>query len=115
MMNNDQLFGGMTWSDWVVMGFLWLVALIIVVGLVVYVMRGRTSGEPSDDERYRSARVQHAATQEDAIATLDSRLARGEIDSVSYDAMRGRLEQRRWNGVERRSDNARTEESTANR
>ncbi len=102
------------------MGLLWLFALVLVVAIVVYLMRylGASRREPSDEDRYRSARAQHAATQQDAIATLDSRLARGEIDSVSYDAMRSRLEPRRWDGSERRNsdsdrrtaDNARAEQ-----
>ena len=73
-------YGGMGDGGWVLMGLFWLVLLAAIVWGVSQLSLRRPPA-PGEDE---------AA---DPHAILDRRLARGEIDPATYDALRGKLDE----------------------
>jgi putative membrane protein len=77
MMNG--IYGGMSAGAWVIMAVFWVALIALLVWAVATLAsRGRTSDERRD-----------AAERPEEI--LDRRLASGEIDSETYDALRGKL------------------------
>lgn len=104
MMNDGTGFNALSGGEWTLLIAIWLLTLLIVGAVIVYLMRERNVGrKDTASTQIEDARAHHHAVLHDAMATLDQRLARGEIDSVAYDAQRDRLERRQWNGVERRA------------
>ena len=75
MMNNWQ--GSMSAAGWVVMSVLWVMLIALVVWAVASLFP-RGGGDRSD-----------LAERPEEI--LDRRLAAGEIDMATYDAVRGKL------------------------
>ena len=61
---------------WVLMSVLWVALIALVVWAVIRLFPGRDSRAESDD----------------AKQILDRRLASGEIDTRTYDELRGRLD-----------------------
>ncbi|GAA4287665.1 SHOCT domain-containing protein [Georgenia daeguensis] len=62
---------------WMGLGWLWVILLVVLVGVVVLVAvlaRGQSGGAPRTPEQGRSS----------ARAILDERYARGEIDTAEY-------------------------------
>ncbi len=108
---DDTGFGALSGGEWAILAAIWILSMVIIGAGIVYAMRERNVGhkETGHDE----ARAHHQAVLQDAMATLDQRLARGEIDSVAYDAQRERLERRQWNGTERRAATQRMTEGDA--
>lgn len=77
----DGWGGGMSAAGWVVMVLFWLLLVAFIVWAVTRLLpsgRAETPREPAPDD-----------DSPDAI--LARRLARGEIDIESYDALRARL------------------------
>jgi putative membrane protein len=76
----DGMQSGMGAGGWIVMSLLWVAVLAVVVWAIARVVPGRreTAAEP-------------AATQEEPLTILDRRLARGEIDTATYDELRSKL------------------------
>ncbi|HLG08280.1 MAG TPA: hypothetical protein VI409_06390 [Gaiellaceae bacterium] len=72
--------GGMGAGSWLVMTVLWVLLIGAVVWAVANLFPGRGSGEPTSADR---------PERPDEI--LDRRLARGEIDSSTYDELRAKL------------------------
>lgn len=69
--------GGMAGFGWPLMMLLWIVLIVAVVWALAALFPGRIG--------------QEAAAPERPEETLDRRLARGEIDAASYDALRAKL------------------------
>ena len=65
---------GMGWHGWgwLGMAFFWLIPILLVLVAVKYLMAGRRSNAP-DGER-----------KPDALAVMEERYARGEIDREEY-------------------------------
>lgn len=63
---------GWHWLGWLGMAFFWLIPLLLVLAAVKYLMGSRHSNTP-DDER-----------KPDALAVLEERYARGEINREEY-------------------------------
>ena len=59
---------GWHWLGWLGMAFFWLIPILLVLAAVKYLMDSRRSNTP-DDER-----------KPDALAVLEERYARGEIN-----------------------------------
>ena len=69
--------------QWLLMGMFWIVLVLAAVLVVVFIVRAMQPRHPA-----------HGATappSADALAVLDARLARGEIDVETYDVLRARL------------------------
>lgn len=77
--------GGMTTAGWIFMVLFWVVLILVIVWAVTQVLPARTgSDEPTAPPE--------ADTPE---AILARRLARGEIDVQTYDALREKLHEDR--------------------
>jgi putative membrane protein len=63
---------GWHWLGWLGMAFFWLVLVLLVLAAVKYLMGNRRSNAP-DSER-----------KPDALAILEERYARGEIDREEF-------------------------------
>ncbi len=72
-------YSGMSAGGWILMSILW----VLLVGLVVWAVASLLGGGAR-----RAERVDLAERPEEI---LDRRLASGEIDSGTYDALRGKL------------------------
>lgn len=76
--------GGMGAGGWLLMSFVWLALLVLVVWAAAQLFpRGRPA-QGSD-------RSTLPLRDDDPMVILDRRLARGEIDSETYDELRRRL------------------------
>lgn len=74
--------GGMSAGGWILMVVLWVVLIAVIVWVIARVLPTRrdasaTSVEPDDAE--------------EPLVILDRRLARGDIDVETYDALRKKL------------------------
>ena len=72
--------GGMGAGSWLVMTVLWVLLIGAIVWAVANLFPGRSSSEPTSADR---------PERPDEI--LDRRLARGEIDSSTYDELGAKL------------------------
>ena len=65
---------GMGWHGlgWLGMAFFWLILILLVLAVVKYLKRGRGSNAPDGEKK------------PDALAVLEERYARGEIDREEY-------------------------------
>ena len=63
---------GWHWLGWLSMAFLWLIPILLVLASVKYLKRGRGSNAPDGEKK------------PDALAVLEERYARGEIDREEY-------------------------------
>ncbi len=71
-MNCDGYGMGWHWLGWLGMAFFWLIPILLVLAAVKYLMGDRRSNPP-DGER-----------KPDALAVLEERYARGEINREEY-------------------------------
>ena len=79
--------GGMSTAGWIFMGLFWVLLILVIVWAVTQVLPARTgTGSPDPD----------AGPEDDTPeAILARRLARGEIDIDTYDALRKKLREDR--------------------
>ncbi|MCL5060506.1 MAG: SHOCT domain-containing protein [Candidatus Thermoplasmatota archaeon] len=71
-MNYEGYGMGWHWLGWLGMAFFWLIPILLVLAAVKYLMAGRRSNS-TDGER-----------KHDALAVLEERYARGEIDREEF-------------------------------
>ncbi|MBI2779956.1 MAG: SHOCT domain-containing protein [Gammaproteobacteria bacterium] len=72
---------GWHWLGWLGMGFFWLIPLLLVLAAVKYLMGSRRSNTPD------------GKSKPDALAVLEERYARGEINREEYVQKRDDLKQ----------------------
>ena len=73
--------GGMTTTGWIFMGLFWVLLILVIVWAITQVLPAR-SGSPEPKP----------PVKDDSPETiLAQRLARGEIDAETYDALREKL------------------------
>ncbi len=72
-------YSGMSAGGWILMSILW----VLLIALVVWAVANLLGGGPR--------RVERTDLAERPEEILDRRLASGEIDSGTYDALRGKL------------------------
>lgn len=77
----DGWGGGMSAAGWILMGLFWVLLILVVVWAVTQLLPGRRAEQPREPE----------PDDDSPDAILARRLARGEIDIQSYDALRDRL------------------------
>ena len=63
---------GWHWLGWLVMAAIWLIPVLLVLAAVKYLMGGRRSNAPDGEKK------------PEALAVLEERYARGEIDREEY-------------------------------
>lgn len=80
-MNHDGYGMGWHWLGWLGMAFFWLIPILLVLAAVKYLMGSRRSNAP-DGER-----------KPGALAVLEERYARGEINREEYVQKRDDLKQ----------------------
>ena len=71
----DELEGygmGWHWFGWLGMAFFWLIPILLVLATVKYLMAGRCLNTPDGESR------------PEALAVLEERYARGEIEREEY-------------------------------
>jgi putative membrane protein len=73
-------WGGMGGAGWFLMTVFWVGLIAAIIWAVANLFPRRTSSEPGSVER-----------SERPEEILDRRLARGEIDSATYDELRAKL------------------------
>jgi putative membrane protein len=71
---NDHM-AGYGWGGWMMMGGLHMIALLVFIGLLVWLV-------------IRSSRGDYAGGRRTALELLDERYARGEIDRDEYQQRR---------------------------
>jgi putative membrane protein len=71
-MNYDGHGMGWHWLGWLGMAFFWLIPILLVLAVVKYLMGGRRSNAPNGERK------------PDALAVLEERYARGEINREEY-------------------------------
>lgn len=82
---NGMYGGGMGAGGWLLMSIVWIALVVSIVWAAVHLLPRREHSEPSGPARLSSSR------EDDPLAILDRRLARGEIDVETYDELRKRL------------------------
>ena len=83
----DGWYGGWGWGGWVVMGLMMLLFWGLIISVVVVVLRGTGAAHRHDDGAALRA-------EDRALAILDDRFARGEIDAEEYRSRRDMLRAR---------------------
>ena len=76
----DGMHSGMGTDGWIVMALLWIAEVVVVVWAIVKILPGR-----------RESTVESSASLEEPLGILDRRLARGEIDTSTYEELRSKL------------------------
>ncbi|MBU1690694.1 MAG: SHOCT domain-containing protein [Gammaproteobacteria bacterium] len=71
-MNYEGYGMGWHWLGWLSMAFFWLIPILLVLAVVKYLMGGRGSNAPVGEKK------------PDALAVLEERYARGEINREEY-------------------------------
>ena len=71
-MNYEGYGMGWHWLGWISMAFFWLIPIVLVLAVVKYLMGGRGPNAPDGKKK------------PDALAVLEERYARGEIDREEY-------------------------------
>lgn len=71
-MNHEGYGMGWHWFGWLGMAFFWLILILLVLAAVKYLKRGRGSNAPDGEKK------------PDALAVLEERYARGEINREEY-------------------------------
>lgn len=72
-------WGGMGITGWFLMTVFWIALMVAIIWAVANLFPGRGATESSDERPERPEEI------------LDRRLARGEIDSATYDELRNKL------------------------
>ena len=84
--------GGMTMFAWMGMGLFWLAVLGLVVWLVVRLLPGKSQGaQLATGGAMLPSPTNGASAVSPALAILDDRLARGEVDVDTYRTIRATL------------------------
>jgi len=73
---------GWHWFGWLGMAFFWLIPILLVLATVKYLMAGRRLNTPDGESR------------PEALAVLEERYARGEIEREEYLQKRDNLQKK---------------------
>lgn len=76
---------GMAGWAWPMMGLLWIVVIVLIVLAMRTLVPGTSGGDRASD----------ASSRNDALAILDERFARGDIDTAEYDERKRALRAKR--------------------